>query len=180
MCVFVEAPTPLTSHSLSSSSNDSHPPPSTQVAVPGGLVQPVDRSVREVCNLLGCKTCLPGSESRTCQRCKDGWQLTPEGKCECAVGSGTYVTTAFETSLPYPGFTSTQPADACLYRNDNPTYLSPLRRVEHCIGANPRVLQNFFVDPSECECRACPAGWTSAGGPPKVCDGARGLIISAA
>lgn len=120
------------------------------------------------CNLLGCATCLEGSDSRVCSQCKDGWQTTPEGTCECAVGFGTYVTTAFETSLPYPGFTDVQPANACLYRIDNPTYFSPLRRAEHCSGINPRVIQNMFVDPPECQCRACPAGWTSSGGPPGV------------
>ena len=94
--------------------------------------------------------------------------MTPEGTCECAGGFGTYVTTAFETSLPYTGFTNVQPADECLYRIDNPMYVSPLRRAEHCSGANPRVIQDFFVDPPECECRACPLGWVSAGGPPAV------------
>lgn len=136
--------------------------------MPGGSVEPIDRSIMETCNLLGCKTCLEGSESRFCKQCHDGWQKTPEGTCECAMGSGTYVTTAFESSLGYPGFTDAQPADACLYRIDNPLYLSPLRRAGHCNGANPRIIQNFFVDPSECQCQACPAGWTSSGGPPKV------------
>jgi hypothetical protein len=84
------------------------------------------------------------------------------------VGFGTYVTTAFETSVPYPGFTATHPADECLYRIENPTYLSPLRRAEDCNGANPRVIQHFFVDPRACQCRPCPTGWTSSGGPPKV------------
>lgn len=74
----------------------------------------------------------------------------------------------FETSLSYPGFTGVQPADTCLYRIDNPTYTSPLRRAEDCSGASPRVIQQMFVDPPECQCRACPAGWTSLGGPPKV------------
>ena len=61
-----------------------------------------------------------------------------------------------------------QPADTCLYRIDNPTYASPLRRAEDCSGANPRVIQHFFVDPPECQCQACPSGWTSSGGAPKV------------
>jgi hypothetical protein len=43
-----------------------------------------------------------------------------------------------------------------------------MRQPEHCSGANPRVIQRFFVDPSECQCRPCPSGWTSSGGPPKV------------
>lgn len=136
--------------------------------MPGGSAEPVNRSITQPCNLLGCKTCLAGSDSRVCSQCKDGWQMTPESTCECAGGFGTYVTTAFETSLPYPGFTNVQPADECLYRIDNPTYLSSLRRPEHCSGANPRVIQNFFVDPPECGCRACPSGWASAGGPPAV------------
>lgn len=136
--------------------------------MPGGSAEPVDRSITQPCNLLGCKTCLEGSDSRMCSRCKDGWQMTPEGTCECAEGSGTYITTAFETSLPFPVFSDTQPADACLYRIDNPTYVSPLRRPEHCGGTNPRVLQQFFVDPPECECRVCPLGWTSPGGAPAV------------
>lgn len=139
-----------------------------QVAVPGGSAEPVDRSVTQPCNLLGCKTCLEGTDSRICQQCEDSWQLTPQGSCECAAGSGTFVTTAFETSLPYPDFSGTQPSDTCLYRIDNPRYLSPLRQAEHCSGANPRVIQHFFVNPPECQCRLCPAGWTSSGGPPKV------------
>lgn len=140
----------------------------TQVAVHGGSTQPINRSIKQPCNLLGCEICLEGSDSRLCSLCKDGWKKTPEGTCECAVGFGTYVTTAFETSLSYSGFTSMQPADACLYRIDNPIYTSPLLQAEHCSGASPRVIQHFFVDPPECQCKACPVGWTSSGGPPKV------------
>lgn len=134
----------------------------------GGSTLPINRSIKQACNLLGCKVCLEGSDSRQCSQCEDGWQRTPEGACECDVGFGTYVTTAFDTSLSYSGFSSVQPADACLYRVDNPICASPRRRDEHCSGANPRVIQNMFVDPPECQCRACPVGWTSAGGPPNV------------
>lgn len=136
----------------------------------GGSTQAVNRSILQPCNLLGCELCLEGTDSRVCSRCKDGWRRTQEGGCECTAGFGTYLTTAFETSPPPSNeeFASEQPADACLYRIDNPTYLSPLRRDEHCSGPNPRVIQQFFVDPPECECQACPVGWTSSGGPPKV------------
>ena len=35
-----------------------------------------------------------------------------------------------------------------------------------CNGTNPRILQQFYVDPPECVCRACPSNWTSSGGIP--------------
>ena len=35
-----------------------------------------------------------------------------------------------------------------------------------CNSSNPRILQQFYADPRECICRACPSNWTSDGGSP--------------
>lgn len=60
--------------------------------------------------------------------------------------------------IPNPSYRPAQPVN-------NDTYgFNPLMGI--CDGSNPRILQQFYVDPPECVCRACPTNWTSDGGNP--------------
>lgn len=42
------------------------------------------------------------------------------------------------------------------------------RQPGHCNPANPRIIQQTYIDHPDCTCKACDQKWTSDGGPPRV------------
>lgn len=91
-------------------------------------------------------------------------------RTECDSDAGTYLSTAYNQTLPSSknGLSTIAPKDSCLHRIPNLSYrpdgFNPIMGV--CNGSNPRVLQQLHVDPAECMCRTCPSNWTSDGGIP--------------
>lgn len=89
---------------------------------------------------------------------------------ECAEGAGTYADT-FYSHPPSTSSLRTGPLmtdNTCMYRIFNPAFHSVSRLPGHCNPANPRVIQQSYIDHPDCTCKSCGTRWTSNGGPPRV------------